>query len=1274
MEAEDASPYIQEFPPHAEQELESSEICELYLEKNPSTIRPLLALNRFDISKLCIYWELPVYPDQSNQKMSFLRNRVRKQLLPTIKLFFNSRIENVLLQFAEIFYDEDHYINQITNKLFSKLDSASTFAHSPPTLRSDGYYDQTLLPIDSPLYTSGLEVQYLLDAHQSSGTQNKNALATTCSCYVHLHQRCKCKGDVTSTSEGNDMVHLMIPSSMVTAGAHKDVTCAIEADYISDVTKKDLCTEDASWSSPCFAQRFTECIFFAPAMHAKTWVCIFDACQRYKEGASEVDPRMEPSFQPLKRCNARVTWCISDAKMRRNLGVSATLYTCNIAYVTHALHYNETSEKVYNQIHFTGGIFFAHAHITSEMSSASLAHALAQCTEGANAKVHMQVQSPSVQSPPVHVYACENQSEEKIGDSKSYVSLNSQKFVSANHYIGGTKTTLLQANAIFKCEVFAVSLHFFRFSLFSIKRRKYIVVPKMYKLCSLPFEWTADSNHNSKIADTFFAPLACIKDASEADPKIALNSLHDTSLHLHDAPLHNAHAPKVQMQRCIVPRACAKKIHSVKRCAKQGEELVSVPQMSFTCSRLIYDFPLSTTSDVAKCWSACSNASLVFLRGTEKMSQAVWSTPIVRGKRQKQITFNYFISYLYSKGVADRLIMHMVHHDQLTFHLLWTEIKLNGHYITPSSTPSGLLLFKRLYKNCQATTILYPIKTIPRYSVPMGATFWVWNRKLYKTKKFSRISTSYLSIKSNSLFSFYQRWLTESFAEQQCNHISTFFSRSELRAPNGDCICDFALKKRCTCSLLAHVDAPVGEPGVQLQVQAKRFASAMHNVQGRGKEKHEDATGAKIFSVPCTKGVYNIRDVIRFACNIFVCTCTFTQCTEGAKVYPASACACRKGLSRSAHMKDASDKSLVYLLNAYNKQKNVLLSTLNKPFSWHRNSASLSKRNIIITSLAFSMSARRAAELTASPPERADVESSLHLRSASRARKINRAGGDWECIFFAPLAFSPPVSLISDSTSALEADPCQRCKEGDNLRDVTCEMHLFLSAKMYCNPSVRVKVPTPISHSSPIALGYYVLKCKGQVEKPKMERLSLKTEELIINHKTSCLRSALMDCRFPCSNSLGESSEATIRLALPIPLELSARIAIGRFFAPSVMEGRWKNCTWELGKTHKTCILAPRIAHVQAHALAQCTEGAKVHMQVQVQEKKTKKNTNKLGNIFSKFDKLEIEKKEIYWPLIISFLPKAIQRRFVKLFLINQNLRQVRYSQIEQFLSIIKKS
>ena len=105
---------------------QKSEVDFLIRKKNSSRIRPLLLLNRFDIGKLCIYWQLPVYPDKSNQKLHFLRNRVRKQLIPIIKIFFNSRIEHVLLQFAEIFSAEDSYMNQITSTFFKKLTRKNT--------------------------------------------------------------------------------------------------------------------------------------------------------------------------------------------------------------------------------------------------------------------------------------------------------------------------------------------------------------------------------------------------------------------------------------------------------------------------------------------------------------------------------------------------------------------------------------------------------------------------------------------------------------------------------------------------------------------------------------------------------------------------------------------------------------------------------------------------------------------------------------------------------------------------------------------------------------------------------------------------------------------------------------------------------------------------------------------------------------------------------------------------------------------------------------------
>ncbi len=65
-------------------------------------VRPLLFTNRSDIQKCFYFWKLPNYPDKSNSSIQYSRNRIRNQLLPTLKFFFNPQLEQVLFQFAEI--------------------------------------------------------------------------------------------------------------------------------------------------------------------------------------------------------------------------------------------------------------------------------------------------------------------------------------------------------------------------------------------------------------------------------------------------------------------------------------------------------------------------------------------------------------------------------------------------------------------------------------------------------------------------------------------------------------------------------------------------------------------------------------------------------------------------------------------------------------------------------------------------------------------------------------------------------------------------------------------------------------------------------------------------------------------------------------------------------------------------------------------------------------------------------------------------------------------
>ena len=85
-------------------------------------VRPFLSLARFDLKKLCTSWKIPLFPDQSNQKVKYQRNRIRKQLLPTLRFFFNPQIDTVLYQFIDIIKKEEEYINFITARIVRKIE------------------------------------------------------------------------------------------------------------------------------------------------------------------------------------------------------------------------------------------------------------------------------------------------------------------------------------------------------------------------------------------------------------------------------------------------------------------------------------------------------------------------------------------------------------------------------------------------------------------------------------------------------------------------------------------------------------------------------------------------------------------------------------------------------------------------------------------------------------------------------------------------------------------------------------------------------------------------------------------------------------------------------------------------------------------------------------------------------------------------------------------------------------------------------------------------
>nr|YP_010732282.1 hypothetical chloroplast RF62 [Watanabea sichuanensis]WDY13196.1 hypothetical chloroplast RF62 [Watanabea sichuanensis] len=84
-------------------------------------VRPMLSCSRAELTSLCHAWRLPVYPDQSNDFTEYSRNRIRKQLLPAIRLFFNPKVENVIFQFTEIIADEQFFITKTVDHLLTVL-------------------------------------------------------------------------------------------------------------------------------------------------------------------------------------------------------------------------------------------------------------------------------------------------------------------------------------------------------------------------------------------------------------------------------------------------------------------------------------------------------------------------------------------------------------------------------------------------------------------------------------------------------------------------------------------------------------------------------------------------------------------------------------------------------------------------------------------------------------------------------------------------------------------------------------------------------------------------------------------------------------------------------------------------------------------------------------------------------------------------------------------------------------------------------------------------
>ena len=80
--------------------------------------RPLVVFNRFEIQKLYTVFTLPIWTDKTNFHLNYRRNRIRFELLPYLRFYFNSKVDIAILRCIENIASESKFIKKITQKAF----------------------------------------------------------------------------------------------------------------------------------------------------------------------------------------------------------------------------------------------------------------------------------------------------------------------------------------------------------------------------------------------------------------------------------------------------------------------------------------------------------------------------------------------------------------------------------------------------------------------------------------------------------------------------------------------------------------------------------------------------------------------------------------------------------------------------------------------------------------------------------------------------------------------------------------------------------------------------------------------------------------------------------------------------------------------------------------------------------------------------------------------------------------------------------------------------
>lgn len=89
--------------------------------QNRGVIRPLLGVTREEIEDYCCFHDLTWCTDVTNLATDYQRNRIRVELLPYLRQFFNPQVDRAIAQTADIISQENRFLDDLAGVLLWEI-------------------------------------------------------------------------------------------------------------------------------------------------------------------------------------------------------------------------------------------------------------------------------------------------------------------------------------------------------------------------------------------------------------------------------------------------------------------------------------------------------------------------------------------------------------------------------------------------------------------------------------------------------------------------------------------------------------------------------------------------------------------------------------------------------------------------------------------------------------------------------------------------------------------------------------------------------------------------------------------------------------------------------------------------------------------------------------------------------------------------------------------------------------------------------------------------